>query len=320
MKAKKKNSHSIDKTEKLILGGVEQWISLRSDNIHNPIILFLHGGPGMAQIAFSRKSQQKLEKEFLVVNWDQRGAGKSFQTSLKKEDMSVEHFILDAEELVEALLQRFHQKKLFLVGHSWGTIIGASLCTRRPDLFYAYVGIGQIVDMDKGEKLSYQFTLKEAYRRKNRKAIQELKKIGRPPYKKCGHINIQRKWLGRFHGETYRGTITGMVLRNITIWDIGLCGLFQFIKGALFSLLLMEKQLSHVNLQKDIKEIKVPVFFCSGRRDYNVPFELVVKYMEKLRAPYKEMIWFEQSAHMPNFEEPDLFCEFCLSKLLGKIR
>jgi pimeloyl-ACP methyl ester carboxylesterase len=124
---KKISSNIIDAIEKIKIGGIEQWISLRADDITNPIILFLHGGPGTAQISFSRKSQYKLEKDFLVVNWDQRGAGKSYAHSIRKDDMKIENFILDAEEIIEVLLQRFRQKKVFLVGHSWGSIIGAKL-------------------------------------------------------------------------------------------------------------------------------------------------------------------------------------------------
>jgi pimeloyl-ACP methyl ester carboxylesterase len=305
----------IDVKEKIVLGGVEQWIALRSYSISNPILLFLHGGPGTAQILFSRKSQTKLEKDFIVVNWDQRGAGRSYKSTLKKDEMRIESFISDAEELSETLLKRFNQKKLFLVGHSWGSIIGAYLSAKRPDLFWAYVGIGQVVNMDQGEKLSYKFTLDEASRINNTKAIRELENIGGPPYKDLSAAGVQRKWLAKFNGETYKGTSLGTIFKNISIRDIGPLGLFKFIKGAMFSLQSLEEQQNKVNLFIDVPEIKVPVFFCSGRRDYNVPFELVVQYMNKLRAPYKEMIWFDKSAHLPNFEEPDKFRDICISRL-----
>ena len=107
-------------------------ISLRSTDVHNPLLLFLHGGPGTAQISFARKPQRALDEHFLVVNWDQRGAGRSYARNLNRADMTIERFVSDAEELVEALLKRFGQTKLFLVGHSWGSIIGAKLCARRP--------------------------------------------------------------------------------------------------------------------------------------------------------------------------------------------
>ena len=125
----------IDTIEAIEIGGTQQWIALRSESTSNPIILFLHGGPGTAQIAFSRKAQHTLEKDFIVVNWDQRGAGRSYSSKIKKDDMVIERFVLDAEELVESLLKRFKQKRLFLPsGHSWGSIIGAHLAAKRPDL------------------------------------------------------------------------------------------------------------------------------------------------------------------------------------------
>lgn len=305
----------IDSVERIMLGGVEQWIALRSQDACNPILLFLHGGPGTAQISFSRKSQTRLEKEFLVVNWDQRGAGRSFRSSLKKDDMTIERFVLDAEELAESLLRRFGQKKLFLIGHSWGSIVGAYLADRRPDLLWAYVGIGQVVDMKRGEGLSYLFTLEEARKSKNQKAIRELEKIGEPPYRDLSAAGVQRKWLDAFHGATVKGSVLGIIAKNITLRDLRPLDTIRFVRGAMFSLGSLEEQQNKVDFLVDVPEIKVPVFFCCGRRDYNVPFELVVEYMDKLRAPCKEIVWFENSAHLPNFEESDAFQHFCLSKL-----
>jgi pimeloyl-ACP methyl ester carboxylesterase len=305
----------IDRTESLMIGGIPQWISLRSENIKNPILLFLHGGPGTAQISFSRKSQRKLEDSFLVVNWDQRGAGRSYSRSLRKEDMIIERFILDAEELIKYLLKRFRQEKVYLVGHSWGTIIGAYLTARRPHFIKAYIAIGQIVDMERGELISYQFTLDEARKLNNRKAIQELEKIGKPPYAKLSDAGVQRKWLSKFHGAAYAGTLEVTILKNISIRDLRPFDVIRFVAGAMLSLSALEEEQNKVNIIQAVPEMKVPVYFCCGCRDYNVPFELVVEYADILKAPQKRIIWFEHSAHVPNFEEPDLFCDFCKSLL-----
>lgn len=310
---KSNNKKGIDSVEKIVIGGIEQVVSLRSENIDNPIILFLHGGPGTAQIAFSRKSQKELEKSFIVVNWDQRGAGRSYSTSLKKEDLNIDRFVLDTEELIINLLERFNQKKIFLVGHSWGSIIGLKFSSRRPDLIESYIGVGQVVDMKRGEWLSYKFTLEEATRRNNKKAINQLKAIGEPPYKKMNDAGIQRKWLSKFNGAAYKGSLIGVIFKNISLKDIKLLKIIDFIKGAIFSLNCLEDEQNKVNFLEDILEINVPVYFCCGRRDYNVPFELVEEYYEKLSAPHKEIVWFEKSAHVPNFEEIDKFTEFCLS-------
>ena len=307
------NGIRIDKKESLTIGGITQWISLRSENIKNPIILFLHGGPGTAQISFSRKSQRRLEDSFLVVNWDQRGAGRSYSRSLRKEDMRIECFIEDAEELIEYLLKRFGQEKVYLVGHSWGTIIGAYLTAKRPDLIWAYIAIGQIVDMERGELISYQFTLDEAKWLNNKKAIRQLEKIGQPPYANLNDAGVQRNWLSKFHGAAYEGTLQGIILKNISIRDLRPFDLIQFVAGAMLSLSTLEDEQNKVKIIRDVPEMKVPVYFCCGRRDYNVPFELVIEYAEKLKAPQKRIMWFDHSAHLPNFEEPELFCGFCKS-------
>jgi pimeloyl-ACP methyl ester carboxylesterase len=307
------NNKVINVLEKIVLGGTKQWISLRSMNTDSPLILFLHGGPGTAQISFSRKPQKLLEKDFIVVNWDQRGAGRSYDKKLRKEDMTIDRFVLDAEELIEYLLKRFNQRKLFLVGHSWGTILGMKLAAKRPDLFLAYVGIGQVVNMLRGEVVSYQFTLDEANRCNNKKAKNELMKIGKPPYAKLKYGGIQRKWLDKFNGYTFQGSIYGKILRNLTLSDTSLLDIIKFVKGAMFSLSSLEEQQMKVDIPNEILNVSIPVYFCAGRRDYTVPFELVIEFAEKLIAPKKEIIWFEKSAHLPNFEEPDKFCNFCSS-------
>jgi len=301
----------IDSIEKIVLSGTVQWISLRTENSDNPLILFLHGGPGTAQISFSRKSQKPLEKDFIVVNWDQRGAGKSYDKNIKKEEMTIDRFILDAEELIMCLLSRFNQEKVFLAGHSWGSIIGIKLAAKRPDLIRAYIGIGQIVDMDRGETVSYNFTLNEAIRRNHKKAERDLRKIGPPPYAHPQDAGVQRKWLSKFNGSTYRGSIIGTILKNLTLSDTSPADLVKFVRGAIFSLTCLEEEQTQVNIKVEIGQLFVPVYFCCGRRDYNVPFELVVEYFNTLVAPEKEMVWFERSAHLLNFEQPDEFCSFC---------
>jgi pimeloyl-ACP methyl ester carboxylesterase len=306
-----KNNRRIDAVERVTIGEIDQWISIRTQDSETPIILFLHGGPGSAQIMFSRKSQIALEKDFVVVNWDQRGAGKSFSKNLRKEEMTIDRFVLDAEILIEYLLKRFNQKKLFLVGHSWGSIIGIKITKKRPDMICAYIGIGQVVNMSRGEEISYRFTLNEAKMRNNKRAIKQLQTIGYPPYKDLSSAGVQRNWLSKFNGATYKGTAIGTIIKNLTWKDISILDIMKFIKGAIFSLPCLEDQTMKIDFMNEIKELNVPVFFCSGRRDYNVPFELVAEYMENLIAPEKELLWFEKSAHLPNFEEPEKFCRFC---------
>jgi len=309
------SSSAIDLKRKIRLGSVDQWVSIRSADSHNPLILFLHGGPGTALLSFSRRPQRRLAQHFLVVNWDQRGAGRSYSGSLRAEDMTIDRFVLDAEELVESLLREFGQAKLFLVGQSWGSIIGTKLAAKRPDLIEAYIGMGQVVDMKRGEELSYRFTVEEAERVGNAKALRELQRIGHPPYRSLRDAGIQRKWLSRLHGATAKGSLIGTLFRHLSVRDTRPFDPVRFVRGAMFSLRCLEEQQNEVVLEDEVPELDVPAYFCCGRRDYNVPFELVVEYAERLQAPKKEIIWFEHSGHLPNFEEPDVFCDFCIKLL-----
>ena len=136
----------IDRLEQVELGGVRQWISIRAADPHAPVLLFLHGGPGSANLAKLRLQVPQLEKHFVVVTWDQRGAGKSASLGFDYSTLSIEQMVSDAHELVTYLKTRFGVEKIYLMGFSWGTVIGLSLADRYPQDFYAYIAVSQIVD------------------------------------------------------------------------------------------------------------------------------------------------------------------------------
>jgi pimeloyl-ACP methyl ester carboxylesterase len=141
------------------LGGQEQWILIRGMDIVKPIILFLHGGPGTANMSLLRKYTDELEQHFIVVTWDRRGGGKSYQAINPHSSMTIDRFVLDTGELTQLLCHRFNQNKIFLVGHSWGSLIGILSIQKYPDLYHAYIGIGQLANMQENEQISYDWTL-----------------------------------------------------------------------------------------------------------------------------------------------------------------
>jgi len=148
--------------EKIRLGGIDQWISIRGSNKRKPLLLFLHGGPGAPVTPLAHKFCPELANLFVVVNWEQRGAGKSFSRKIPVESMTVKQFVSDTAELSKMLLKRFDRKKLFLLGASWGSFLGVSTILKHPDLYYAYIGIGQVVYQTEGEKISYDFVMRKA--------------------------------------------------------------------------------------------------------------------------------------------------------------
>ncbi|MFX1443685.1 MAG: alpha/beta fold hydrolase [Promethearchaeota archaeon] len=313
-------SNSVTSLEKVKIGGMDQWIIIRGHDKGNPILLFLHGGPGSTEGPFAYKFQRGLEEHFIVVNWDQRGAGKSYSRRIPKESMNIEQFILDTHELIQLLLNRFNKKKLFLIGHSWGSILGTLVVSRYPELIQAYVGIGQVVNILENEKLSYKYTIDQAKERGNKKALKQLIKLEPYPEKDINDtktLRKQRKWLMKFNG----------VMHNETSWwpyikialgspEYSLKDMIKFIRGLKFSMEIMWSQLFEIDFLKQISELKVPVYICMGRYDYNTPFELAENYFNQLKAPKKQFIWFEDSAHLLNTEEYEKFNNFLIDVVL----
>ncbi|MBN1574065.1 MAG: alpha/beta hydrolase [Deltaproteobacteria bacterium] len=314
------SERSIARIEKVNLGGVDQWIVMRGTDVGNPVLLFIHGGPGVPTTPSVIKDNGDLESDFVVVTWDQRGAGKSYSKDIPPESMTVEQIISDAHELVQYLKKKFNTDKIYIVGHSWGSILGMYLIDRYPGDFYAYVGIGQCVDGARNEALSYDFTLRTAEKTNNRKALKELNRIGPPKdglYKNgCDDLLVQRKWLTKFGGACYGKSsyrslyITYIFNEEYTIFDS-----LNVMKGLKFSLPLMWEDVMKIDFMTEIEEVEVPVYFMIGRHDWNTPFELAEEYFEALKAPKKEFIWFERSAHSPCFEEPERFNRLMVEKV-----
>jgi pimeloyl-ACP methyl ester carboxylesterase len=256
--------------------------------------------------------QSELEKHFIVVNWDQRGAGKSFSKKIRKSSMNVEQLVLDAHELIRILLERFGQKKLFLVGHSWGSVIGMILAKRHPELIHAYIGIGQIPHLEECDRVAYQMLL--IYARQNEKwfAVRQLNRIGYPPYRHPNHWFIQQKWLTKFGGFKRKKEPLSLRFRPLFSPEYTLADWIRHQLGMRFGNRYLRPDLMKVNLFEQAAEVEVPVYFCVGRYDFTSPFEIQERYFEQLKAPAKELVWFENSAHFPHLEEPSSFFVTCL--------
>lgn len=328
--------------EKIKLGGIDQWIYIRGKNTDNPILLYLHGGPGMSWMHIFRHFQAPLEDYFLVVQWEQRGSGKSYSRKIPKETMTIEQFISDLHELIEMLRNRFNKEKIFLMGHSWGSILGTFMVQRYPELFYAYIGMGQVTNMMENEKMLFQFTLDQAVKRNNKKAIKELKKIGppfeglHPPYENVykGGYNaklIVFKWLINFVETKYDSNYSKideikkqysneikkyLEFLYLSNPEYKPFDIFKNISGGKFSTKTMTKEILTVNLFKQVPELKVPVYIIIGRNDRITSAELAKKYFDALKAPKKEVIWFEKSYHAPNLEEPEKFNRLLIERIL----
>jgi len=319
-------SGSIAEMVPVTLGGFEQWLVIRGVDRTNPVLLFIHGGPGFPETPLFHSMCGDLQEDFVVVTWDQRGAGLSYSKDVPVESMTVEQFITDAHELVGYLKERFGVEKIYIVGHSWGSVLGMHLIDRYPEDFYAYVGIGQVVNMHENERISYEYVYNRAMELNDKKAIRELEEVGPPVNGLYGDdptdidkLLTQRKWLLKYGGALYGKTSylsyypTYILSPEYSIFDS-----LNVLRGSKKSGELMNVQLRAVDLYTEIPEVEVPVYFFTGRHDYNTPFELVEEYYSILKVPRKELIWFEESAHSPNIEEPERFTRLMVEKVLAE--
>jgi len=289
------------------LGGVDQWVMIRGEDLANPPLICLHGGPGFSETWLLRYFNAVLEKSFTVVYWDQRGAGKSFHPNIAKSSMTVEQFIADLDQLVDIVRARLRQGKVVIFGHSWGSALGVLYAARFPEKVSAYVGGAQIGDSAAGESASYAFTVAEAERLNNHKALKALRTIGPPPYGAASSVFTERTWSQRLDGQLRPPALWNMARIVVGGPESVLWHLRRTIRGFRFTMDAMWPEVSTLSLQKLAPTLRMPVFFFLGRRDHWVPPETSVAYFDAVTAPEKTLVWFEHSGHEMFADEPDKF-------------
>jgi pimeloyl-ACP methyl ester carboxylesterase len=289
------------------LGDLDQWVMIRGENIENPVLILLHGGPGFSDTTFFRHFNSVLEKHFTIVYWDQRGTGKSFSPDIPRSSMTVEQFIADLDQLVDHVRTRVRRTSVIMLGHSWGSALGVLYASRFPGKVSAYVGTAQIGDCAAGESASYSYALAEAQRLNDAKAMQQLRAIGPPPYDDARAVFVERTCIHRLEGQFGARAMWKMGRIVLGAAESSVFELPDVVRGFRFSMDAMWAEVSKLNLLKAVPALPMPVFFLLGRRDRWVPPETSVAYFNALTAPSKTLVWFEQSGHEAFMDEPDKF-------------
>lgn len=305
-----KAAWTIDYEEWVTLNGDRQNIRIRSCDTQHPVILFLHGGPGVCDRHWVMHYQSSLAAHYTMVLWDQRGSGKSYRRSIKAKTPEVEEYIQDARALIEYLCQKFHQEKVIIACHSWGTVIGAPLAQRYPEHILAYIAQGQVVNGTENERISFEFCLREAKRLGDKKALQRLEGNGPKGgvYPSAKAMRVQRDYLTRYGGADYKqrgGLIPSLLIPLLKMEGYRLADVPGYAQGALYLSDAMWPQVVARDYDASIPALTVPVLMTTGRHDYNTPFQLAREWFDKLQCPCKEWVWFEDSAHSPIKEEPE---------------
>lgn len=298
---------SIASLESVELGGMEQWVLIRGTDVSNPVLLWLHGGPGAAQIPVACHFNGALEAGFVVVHWDQRGAGKSNPPSFDEQTMTLEQFINDAHELTQYLKDRFGQEKIYLVGHSWGAQLGLKLARAYPDDYYAYVGVSQVVDPLRGHEIAHAWLAPRVVEKGRPKDRSRLEELGPPPFTDHREYVSFAQLVNAYGGnmDVGMGTLARIALRAP---EYRLSDYPAWVRGANRGSGPMWEPLLAFNAFADVPQLPLPVYFFNGRYDYNTPLHLAQEYFEMLEAPAgKQLVIFEESAHTPFMREPDRF-------------
>lgn len=313
--------NGVQETFEVTLGGARQIVNVRGADRGNPLLIFVHGGPGAVEMPFAWAFQRPWEDVFTVVQYDQRGAGRSYplgDPATLAPTMTPDRYRDDAIELIELLKKRYNKRKVVLMGHSWGSIVGLSVAVKRPDLLYAYIGVGQGIDFREGEKAGMAWTRAKALAAGNKEAVQAIDALA--PYPQ-GEFTIAKADGWRKYAIPYGSLIynkpdltyyfqTPRLSPEYTAADIQAWG-----KGSEFSVTTLWPRLADVSF-KPVRKMDVPLVFLLGRHDYTVPSPVAAEWFGKVKAPAKTLVWLEHSAHMPMVEEPGIFFAALLRDVL----
>ena len=314
--------YPIDRKERITLGGMKQTIHIWGTRKENPVVLFLHGGPGVPNRHGMAVRHMDLLDDFTIVAWDQRGTGGSY-FGCDPKTLTLDQLISDCKDLIDYLCLTLDKKKIFLLGGSWGTELGTFVCQRYPEQIAGYIGYGQVVNGIENENLSYAYTLQKAKDAGCAEDISELEKIG-PPENGCYKpvfegLMTQRRLLKKYGGvsaKSSEGYFKSTVIPILKSPELSIGDKIGTAKGYKVCLSQMWPTIVQYDFLRDCTQFQMPFYIFQGRKDNNTPAALIQDYYDAITAPDKDLVWFENSAHGPLGEEPEKFKGLMREKFL----
>jgi pimeloyl-ACP methyl ester carboxylesterase len=285
-------SSPISVQEFVEIGGIRQWVSIKGTDDQNPVLLFLHGGPGNSAMGYADKFTSELQKHFIVVLWDQRESGKTAELNHSPGTLTVSLMEEDAVEMINYLRSRFSQNKIYLMGHSWGGFLGLRIASSHPQLLLACFAISPMVYQLESERLSLEWMRENADRQGNQEALRELSGI-RIPFQNGEQLYYHRRWLAKGMGT--KAPAKAFVMTWAKTW------------------LALFNEASAVNFFLAAPELNCPVFFFVGSKDHQTYGRLTEQYFNVVKAEKKDLFWFTNSAHNLNLTEPKKLQDIVIS-------
>ena len=309
---------SINEKSLLELGGEKQYVEITGASVSNPVLLFLHGGPGWPQTPHIRYFNSELKKTMTIVAWEQSGCGQSYINNPNPKNLSLEQIVKDAHELTQLLKKRFKQDKIYLVGFSWGSIPGLQLIQKYPEDYRAYFVITKVLDINKSIAASREWIKKQATRKNDKASLKILEQLEKGDTMLCKRpmdcFLKQYEILSKYGGAIYNKASEAEILKAETqaYEDYKKYDWYTAFK---YSAYRLENDLFTTDLSK-IRELKIPVYFFMGRHDWNLPTAITEEFVKNLAAPKKEIVWFENSGHEPLEEEAGAFNRAMIERVI----
>jgi pimeloyl-ACP methyl ester carboxylesterase len=312
--------NGIDEARYVAIGGIEQWITIRGEDRTNPVLLFLHGGPGDATNPWAYAVFRSWLKRFTVVQWDQRGAGRTLGKNGPSlgPTITIERMVSDGIELTELLRNSLKQNKVILVGHSWGSTLGVFMAKARPDLFHVFVGTGQVVDPARNYAVAYDEVLKAAETLGEQRAIRELRDVGPPPWSDRRGYAVQRKWANLFeHADAFLGSTLGLAL---TAPGYSPRDVHDWLDGQGLSATHLVPRTNALDAKTLGGEFAVPIVVIQGAEDFTTPTSLARSFVSSIRAPHKAFVPIEGGGHFAVFMKSDAFLNALVAQVLPLVK
>ena len=287
------------------------------------MLLYLSGGPGQSDLGWSRVYFQELAQDFIVVGWDQRGAGKSYAALDPTSTWTLEQAVADTVELTSYLRARFGEDKIYLMGESWGTTLGVLAIQRHPELYHAYIGSGQMVSQRETDRRLYHDVLDLAARTGDERLAARMRAFGEPPYRDVmGYAFVMGYYdaLGQPYTppQAYleRGAASGMgPLRNMAS-EYDLVEKVNVVRGLIDMFAVMYPQLQDIDFRRDVPSLAVPVYILDGEAELSARRDLALEWFAALQAPHKRLFTFADAGHAVAFEESGALREIMVGTVL----
>ncbi|MBS4192816.1 alpha/beta hydrolase [Bacillus sp. FJAT-49705] len=301
--------------EYISINGIKQFMFHLGTSYDNPVMLFLHGGPGSVESLFTCAFQEKWEEIYTVVHWDQRGAGKTLTKNPDKLP-TIDLILQDLFEVIQYLKKKYNKQKIVILGHSWGSVLGSVFIRKYPEEVAYYIGVGQVINMLENEQVGYKKVKELIEQADDKRSMKRLEKIGEYPgnkivfnkkfLKKCDEV---RKLQGKYK--------LGMKI-DLALWiTVFKSPIFKFSDIIAFMKIFqanakLHSFLGEFNLSNEPAIYQVPIYYILGGNDWQAPYIIAQKYFEEINAPNKNIYVIPNAGHMTMMEQPELFFDALL--------